>query len=73
MTLTTRIARITGPVPYLAGSGRRCNIPIGPCLLESDGDSLADIIWGARGERSAALPREEIQAAQERGNLLFLD
>jgi hypothetical protein len=73
MTYTTHIARITGPVPYLAGSGRRCNIPMGPCLLESNGDRLVDIIWGTRGQMSAALPSEEVQAAQEQGNLLVLD
>jgi hypothetical protein len=32
-----------------------------------------DIIWGTLGQRSAALPVEEIEAAQEQGHLVLLD
>jgi hypothetical protein len=73
MDFVTHRARITGPVSYLAGSGRKQNIPIGPCMLESLGGRSIDIIWGKRGERSVALPAEEIKAAQEHGHLVLLD
>lgn len=73
MTLTTRRARITGPVSYLAGSGRKQKIPIGPCLIEDLGGRSIDIIWGSRGQSSVALPVEEIKAAREQGNLVLLD
>lgn len=73
MDITTHRARIVGPVAYLAGTGRKQNIPIGPCLVESLGGRSIDIVWGSRGQRSVALPVEEIEAAQERGNLLLLD
>lgn len=73
MGITTHCARITGPVPYRSGTGRKQNIPIGPCLVESlDGRSI-DIIWGTRGQSSVALPVEEIEAAQDHGNLVLLD
>jgi hypothetical protein len=73
MAITTHQARITGPVPYRAGGGRKQNIPIGPCLVESlDGRSI-DIVWGTRGQSSAALPIEEIEAAQDHGHLVLLD
>jgi len=32
-----------------------------------------DIIRGERGQRSVALPVEEIEAAQDQGHLLLLD
>jgi hypothetical protein len=74
MDITTHHARIVGPVTYLAaGSGRRQNIPIGPCLVECVGGQLIDIIWGARGQSCVALPVEEIQAAQDHGHLVLLD
>jgi hypothetical protein len=73
MDVTTHRARITGPVSYLGGSGRRQNIPIGPCLLESLGGRSIDIIWGARGQSSVALPAEEIEAARDQGRLVLLD
>ena len=73
MEITTHSARITGPVTYRAGSGRQQNIPIGPCLVESGGGRLIDIIWGVRGQRSVALPIEEIKAAQDQGHLVLLD
>lgn len=73
MDITTHRARITGPVAYLSGSGRRQNIPIGPCLVESLGGRSIDIIWGSRGQSSVALPVEAIEAAQDQGHLVLLD
>jgi len=73
MEITTRRARITGPVSYRSGSGRKQNIPIGPCLVESLGGRLFDIVWGSRGQRSVALPAEVVQAAQNDGHLVLLD
>ena len=49
------------------------NFPIGPRLVESLGWRGLDIIWSARGQRSGALPIEEIEAAQDHGHLVFLD
>ncbi len=73
MDITTHRARITGPIAYRAGTGRKQNIPIGPCLVESLGGRSIDIIWGERGQSSVALPIEEIEAAQDQGHLLLLD
>ena len=73
MDIETRRARIIGPVAYRAGSGRKQNIPLGPCLIESLGGPSVDIIWGARGQSSAALPLDEIKTAQDQGHLLLLD
>jgi hypothetical protein len=73
MDITTHRARITGPVPYRSGSGRRQTIPIGPCLVEWLGDRQIDIIWGARGQSSVALPIEEIERARDDGHLVLLD
>ena len=73
MDITTHSGRITGPVPYLAGSGRRQHIPIGPCLVENLGGRSIDIIWGSRGQSSAALPVEEVEAARNHGHLVLLD
>jgi hypothetical protein len=71
--MTTHRARITGPVSYRAGTGRKQNIPIGPCLLEGTGGRSIDIIWGARGQSSVALPVEEVKAARDNGHLVLLD
>jgi len=73
MDITTHHARITGPVSYRAGTGRKQNIPIGPCLVEGIGGRSIDIIWGTRGQSSVALPVEEIEAAQDDGHLVLLD
>ncbi|MEO8299936.1 MAG: hypothetical protein ABI574_19260 [Burkholderiales bacterium] len=73
MDITTHHARITGPVSYRAGTGRKQNIPIGPCMVESVGGRSIDIIWGDRGQSSVALPVEEIEAAQDHGHLVLLD
>ena len=73
MDITTHRARITGPVSYQSGSGRRQNIPIGPCLVEHLAGRSIDIIWGSRGQSSVALPIDEIEAAQDHGHLVLLD
>lgn len=73
MDITTHRARIVGPISYRAGTGRRQNIPIGPCLVEGLGSHSIDIIWGSRGQSSVALPLEEIEAAQDHGHLVLLD
>lgn len=73
MDISSHRARITGPVPYRAGSGRKQNIPIGPCLVESLGGQSIDIVWGARGQSSVALPLAEIAAARDHGHLVILD
>jgi hypothetical protein len=69
----THRARIVGPISYRAGTGRKQNIPIGPCLVEHHGGRSIDIVWGARGQSSVALPIMEIEAARERGDLVLLD
>ncbi len=73
MAITTHSARITGPVSYLTKGGRQHQIPIGPCLVENGGGQSVDIIWGASGRQSAALPVDVLQAAQNHGNLVLLD
>ena len=73
MTITTRGARITGPVNYFAESGQRQQIPVGPCLIESEGGQSVDIVWGEQGQSSAALPVEVLTAAQACGSLVLLD
>jgi hypothetical protein len=73
MDIETHRARIIGPVSYRAATGRKQNIPIGPCLLESIGGSSIDIIWGERGQRCVALPIEDIEEAKDQGHLVFLD
>jgi hypothetical protein len=73
MDITTHSAHITGPVDYLSDSGRRQNIPIGPCLGERLSGRLIDIAWGARGQSSVALPAEEIEASRDSGRLVLLD
>jgi hypothetical protein len=73
MTHITRSARITGPVPYRGANGVRHHVPLGPCLVERMDKHLIDIIWGASGQLSAALPVEAVAAAQETGTLVLLD
>jgi hypothetical protein len=73
MDITTHSARITGPVSYLSGGGRKQNIPVGPCLVESLGGQLVDIIWGTRGQSSVALPVDQVKAARDLGNLVLID
>ena len=73
MTSTTHSARVTGPFPYARSDGKTGNIPMGPCLIEQIDDRLVDIIWGANGQSSAALPVEDVKAAADEGNLVLLD
>lgn len=73
MAITTHAARIIGPVPYLAAGGSQHTIPLGPCLVEQVDDCSIDIIWGACGQSSAALPIATVKAAQVEGNLVLLD
>lgn len=72
MDTESQFARITGPVSYLGGGGRKQNIPLGPCLVEHMGETVVDVIWGARGQRSVAIPIQEIRAAQTLGHLEIL-
>ena len=70
--MSTKSARITGPIAYKSSNGHAHNIPLGPCLVERLDDRLIDIIWGANGQRSAALPLEEVESAEQHGNLVLL-
>lgn len=73
ITITTHSARITGPVSYAKPDGAKSHIPLGPCLVEQVSGNRVDIIWGARGQSSAALPLEEVEAAAKHGHLVLLD
>ena len=73
MNPTSHSARITQPVPYQTASGRKGNIPVGPCLVEQVDKHLVDIIWGPRGQSSAKLAVEQIKAAADDGRLVLLD
>jgi hypothetical protein len=73
MPITTHSGRIIGPVSYQAASGHLQKIPLGPCLVERADGHLIDIIWGASGQRSAALRTEDVEAAQDNGHLVLLD
>jgi hypothetical protein len=73
MARTTHSARITGPVSYQTGEGKPRNIPLGPCLVEQGDGPLVDIVWGASGQNSAALPVEAMVSAEESGHLVLLD
>ena len=73
MNITTHTARVIGPVSNRAASGRRVNIPLGPCVIERTEGPLTDIIWGSRGQNCVALPAEDVQAAQDQGHLVLLD
>ena len=71
--MSTQGARVTGPITYRSASGRARSIPLGPCLIERLDDRSIDIIWGADGQRSTALPLEEVESAEQHGNLVLLD
>lgn len=73
MTITTHNARITGSLTYATAGGAKASIPLGPCLVEQISASLVDIVWGANGQRSAALPVEVVEAAAKQGHLVLLD
>ena len=72
-TPTIHNARITGPVTYARPDGKQSRIPLGPCLVEQMSVDTVDIIWGARGQSSAALPVQEVEAATQQGHLVLLD
>jgi len=72
MAPTTHSARITGPVPYEA-EGKIHHVPLGACLVEQVDEHLIDIVWGANGQRSAALPADVVLQARASGNLVLLD
>jgi hypothetical protein len=73
MARTLHKARITGPVTYVAASGRHLKIPLGPCLVEQLDDHRVDIVWGVEGQRSTTLPVSEVANAEESGRLVLLD
>lgn len=73
MDITTHRACITGPVTYRSGTGCKQNIPIRSCLVEIFGGRSIDIICGARGQSSVALPIEVVDAAQNHGHLVLPD
>ena len=73
MDITTHCARITEPVAYRADNGPMQHIPIGPCLVEILDKPWIDIIWGANGQSSAALPLQAVETAQTHGHLVLLD
>lgn len=66
-------ARIIEPIPYTKDGGKAGTIPIGPCLIEQVVDRSFDVVWGARGQSSAALRVEDIKAAADVGSLVLLD
>ena len=66
-------ARIIGPIRYIKDGGKTGTIPIGPCLIEQVDDRSFDIVWGARGQSSAALRAEDVRAAADVGSLVLLD
>jgi hypothetical protein len=73
MAFTTHMARITGPVTYMAASGKQLNIPLGPCMVEQGGGALVDVIWGAKGQNSVAMPLQALESAESSGHLVLLD
>ena len=72
MAITSRMARITGPVVYEAIGGDRANIPLGPCMVEQGTGPLIDVIWGTEGQNAASLPAAELASAEDRGDLVLL-
>ena len=73
MTTFNHSARITGPIAYTTSEGKTKKIPLGPCMLEQSGASDVDIVWGSKGESSAAFTVQEMKSATELGHLLLLD
>jgi hypothetical protein len=72
MTHIMHSARIIEPIPFTKDNGKAGTIPIGPCLIEQVDDHSFDVVWGARGQSSAALRVEEIKAATDVGHLVLL-
>lgn len=73
MTAEPHSARITGPVTYTTASGSKRHIPLGPCLVEKLDAQQFDIVWGTRGQSSAALSIDDVKAAEKHGHLVLLD
>lgn len=73
MTVITHSARITGPLTYAKADGATARIPVGACLVEQTSGSQVNIIWGANGQSSAAIPVQDVQAAAKQGHLVLLD
>ncbi|MCJ7453202.1 MAG: hypothetical protein MUO39_12110 [Steroidobacteraceae bacterium] len=71
--MSTHSGRITGPVLYQAEGGYQVSIPLGPCLVDQVDDRSIDIVWGALGQNSAALPVTAVKAALVDGDLMLLD
>ena len=72
MAVITHMARITGPVAYRAASGKQLTIPLGPCLVEQSDPGQVDVIWGAQGQNSAALPLLDLESAENLRHLVML-
>jgi len=64
--------RVVGPVAYSQRGGKQANIPLGPCLVEPIDGQRVDVIWGTRGQHSAALSLPDLRAATASGNLVLL-
>lgn len=73
MTITTHNGRITGTLIYAKADGAKALIPLGPCMVEQTSAGLVDIVWGANGQRFAALSVEVVEAAAKHGQLVLLD
>ena len=73
MTTNPHSARITGPVAYTTASGSKRHIPLGPCLVEKLDARRVDVVWGTRGQSSAALSIDDVKAAEQHGFLVLLD
>lgn len=58
---------------FLDGDGKQVDIPVGPCLVEQTSSDRVDVIWGAKGQKCAALELSRIVEATQRGDLLILD
>ena len=65
-------ARVTGPVTYMAQDGSLHAVPVGPCLVDLQEETPAEIIWGDSGEHCALLAPEALRQAQESGYLTVL-
>ncbi len=73
MSTIPHSARITGPISYTTSEGKKRKIPLGPCMVEQSGPGAVDIVWGSKGESSAAFSVSEVKSAAEIGHLLLLD
>lgn len=71
--VTLHRGRVVGPLPYRTRGGRAQHVPVGPCLVECCAAQATAIVWGDRGQHSAALPFGALDAAQDQGHLILLD